>query len=109
MQSWWFVRSDITMFKFIRQPLCLLGHLAKRALSPLRIGYRLFRDEPNNPLNQDAFDENMLDVVVCALLKGTLRFNKESNELICDEIGAAYLIVNSNMILQDARKLDGNS
>ncbi|XP_063443337.1 protein preY, mitochondrial-like [Mytilus trossulus] len=53
------------------------------------------------------FDESMLEFVVCPLSKTQLRYDKENNELVCDEIQVAYPIINGipNLIPQDARKL----
>ncbi|VDH96342.1 Hypothetical predicted protein [Mytilus galloprovincialis] len=53
------------------------------------------------------FDESMLEFVVCPLSKTQLRYDKDNNELVCDEIQVAYPINNGipNLIPQLARKL----
>ena len=53
----------------------VLGRLSRRTDPHIaRTGCRLFADEPNNPINKDAFDEKMLDILVCPLSKSPLRY-----------------------------------
>jgi uncharacterized protein YbaR (Trm112 family) len=54
------------------------------------------------------FDIRMLQHLACPLSKASLRYEKETNELICDEIKVAYPIVDGvpNFIPQLARKLN---
>lgn len=61
------------------------------------------------------FDETILEVLVCPVSKKPLRYDKEKNELVCEESGIAYPIVDGipNLVPQDARiinkdTVDGN-
>ncbi|XP_008309460.1 protein preY, mitochondrial isoform X1 [Cynoglossus semilaevis] len=58
------------------------------------------RDEEQPP-----FDPHLLRVLVCPLSKKALRYNSETSELINDELGIAYPVIDGipNMIPQDAR------
>ncbi|KAG9272118.1 protein preY, mitochondrial [Astyanax mexicanus] len=49
--------------------------------------------------------ESVLQLLVCPLSKTPLRYNKETNELINEELGIAYPIIDGipNMIPQDAK------
>ncbi|MBN3302126.1 protein preY, mitochondrial [Amia ocellicauda] len=55
------------------------------------------------------FDTSLLEVLVCPLSKKRLRYEEHTNELINEELGIAYPIVNGipNMIPQDARMIGG--
>nr|XP_061783875.1 protein preY, mitochondrial-like isoform X1 [Nerophis lumbriciformis] len=57
------------------------------------------------------FDSSLLDFLVCPLSKKTLRFDEKTNELINDELGIAYPIIDGipNMIPQEARLLEKTS
>ncbi|KPP73247.1 protein preY, mitochondrial-like [Scleropages formosus] len=59
----------------------------------------------------NGFDTSLLEVLVCPLSKKTLRYDGETNELINDELGIAYPIIDGipNMIPQDARKVERSS
>ncbi|CAB1420167.1 unnamed protein product [Pleuronectes platessa] len=52
-------------------------------------------------------DEALLEILVCPLSKKPLRFDAETNELINEELGIAYPILDGipNMIPQEARLL----
>ncbi|XP_013888930.1 protein preY, mitochondrial [Austrofundulus limnaeus] len=54
---------------------------------------------------QPPFDSSLLDFLVCPLSKKPLRYDAKTNELINEELGIAYPIVDGipNMIPQDAR------
>lgn len=58
-------------------------------------------------IQNHTFDEKLLQHLVCPLSKKDLRYDRERNELICDELGIAYPIVNGipNLVPQDARRL----
>ncbi|XP_034751179.1 protein preY, mitochondrial-like [Etheostoma cragini] len=62
---------------------------------------------------QLSFDTSLLDFLVCPLSKKPLRYEANTNELINDELGIAYPIINGipNMIPQEARLLqkDGDT
>ncbi|KAM4553845.1 protein preY, mitochondrial [Fundulus diaphanus] len=53
------------------------------------------------------FDPSLLEVLVCPLSKKPLRYDADTSELINEELGIAYPIVDGipNMIPQDARLL----
>uniref|UniRef100_X2B9E2 Protein preY, mitochondrial n=1 Tax=Capitella teleta TaxID=283909 RepID=X2B9E2_CAPTE len=53
------------------------------------------------------FDEEMLEYLVCPLSKSRLRYDKAAQELVSEDLGVAYAIVNGvpNLLPQDARKL----
>ncbi|KAJ3596955.1 hypothetical protein NHX12_003355 [Muraenolepis orangiensis] len=55
--------------------------------------------------DQQHFDSSLLQVLVCPLSKKTLRYEVKTNELINEELGIAYPIIDGipNMIPQDAR------
>ncbi|KAM8861120.1 protein preY, mitochondrial [Synchiropus picturatus] len=53
------------------------------------------------------FDVSLLDFLVCPLSKKPLRYEAQTNELVNDELGIAYPIIDGipNMIPQEARLL----
>ncbi|TRY92971.1 hypothetical protein DNTS_023088 [Danionella cerebrum] len=56
------------------------------------------------------FDEALLEVLVCPLSKKPLRYDESSKELINEELGIAYPVIDGipNMIPQDARMIPKN-
>ncbi|XP_042352474.1 protein preY, mitochondrial-like [Plectropomus leopardus] len=56
---------------------------------------------------QPPFDASLLHVLVCPLSKKPLRYEPKTNELINEELGIAYPIIDGipNMIPQEARLL----
>jgi uncharacterized protein YbaR (Trm112 family) len=52
-------------------------------------------------------DKKLLDILVCPISKKPLSFNKETNELICDESELAYPIKDGIpvMLPEEARKI----
>ncbi|XP_068460164.1 protein preY, mitochondrial [Clinocottus analis] len=56
---------------------------------------------------QQPFDGSLLEFLVCPLSKKPLRYEAETNELINEELGIAYPIIDGipNMIPQEARLL----
>ncbi|XP_023125873.1 UPF0434 protein GDI0182/Gdia_2252 [Amphiprion ocellaris] len=60
---------------------------------------------------QPQFDASLLDVLVCPLSKKPLRYDAETNELINEELGIAYPILDGipNMIPQEARLIQKDS
>ncbi|KAI5617270.1 protein preY, mitochondrial, partial [Silurus asotus] len=54
---------------------------------------------------KEAFDVSLLEFLVCPLSKKPLRYEETTNELINEELGIAYPIIDGipNMIPQDAR------
>ncbi|XP_047453255.1 protein preY, mitochondrial [Mugil cephalus] len=76
-----------------------------RSVSPTSASARSFtdvKDEAHLP-----FDASLLDFLVCPLSKKPLRYEAKTNELINEELGIAYPIVDGipNMIPQEARLL----
>uniref|UniRef100_A0A4X2M1B6 Protein preY, mitochondrial n=2 Tax=Vombatus ursinus TaxID=29139 RepID=A0A4X2M1B6_VOMUR len=57
-----------------------------------------------------AFDAALLDVLVCPLSKKPLRYEVSTNELINEELGIAYPVIDGipNMIPQAARMIRRN-
>ncbi|XP_013410376.1 uncharacterized protein LOC106173711 [Lingula anatina] len=60
-----------------------------------------------SPQDEKKFDERMLQYLVCPVSKTPLRYDKENNELVCDNMHVAYPIVNGipNLVPTDARKI----
>merc|ERR1719495_2639511 len=54
---------------------------------------------------QKKLDDFLLSILVCLLSKKPLRYNEETNELVNDELGVAYPIVNGipNLVPEDGR------
>ncbi|XP_007558613.1 protein preY, mitochondrial [Poecilia latipinna] len=74
-----------------------------QTLTTCRVSVRSFaevKDEVQLP-----FDSSLLEVLVCPLSKKPLRYDANTNELINEELGIAYPIVDGipNMIPQEAR------
>jgi uncharacterized protein YbaR (Trm112 family) len=53
-------------------------------------------------------DAKLLEILVCPLTKGTLRYDREAQELISDQAGLAYPIRDGIpiMLVDEARSLD---
>ncbi|XP_033823879.1 protein preY, mitochondrial-like [Periophthalmus magnuspinnatus] len=83
---------------------CVGQTLRVPAISPAVVPVRSFTD-PVQDTVQPPFDASLLEVLVCPLSKKPLRYEAETNELINDELGIAYPVVDGipNMIPQDAR------
>ncbi|XP_062856163.1 protein preY, mitochondrial-like [Trichomycterus rosablanca] len=66
-------------------------------------GLRLF--QTSAAVKDEQFDVSLLQFLVCPLSKKPLRYEETTNELINDEHGIAYPILDGipNMIPQDAR------
>lgn len=49
----------------------------------------------------------LLEILVCPMCKGELFYDKENNELICDQSKLAYPIINGIpvMLIDEARKI----
>ena len=54
----------------------------------------------------DTLDKKLLEILVCPLSKKSLRYDENTNELICDESGLAYPIKDGIpvMLPEEARK-----
>ncbi|XP_030632636.1 protein preY, mitochondrial [Chanos chanos] len=66
---------------------------------------RYSSDGVKDNVNKQKFDESILEFLVCPLSKKPLRYQEQTNELINEELGIAYPIIDGipNMIPQDAR------
>ena len=55
-------------------------------------------------------DPKLLEILVCPLTKGPLRYDAEAQELISDKAGLAYPIRDGIpiMLVDEARSLEGN-
>ena len=57
----------------------------------------------------EKIDPKLLEILVCPLTKGPLRYDTETSELISDQAGLAYPVRDGIpiMLVDEARKLDG--
>jgi uncharacterized protein YbaR (Trm112 family) len=64
-------------------------------------------DKPAERHAANAVDPKLLEILVCPLTKGTLRYDRESQELISREAGLAYPIRDGIpiMLVDEARQL----
>ncbi|CAH1780481.1 unnamed protein product, partial [Owenia fusiformis] len=102
---------------FLRKSYCFVSRaialhstsLTKRVCHP-RLLYssprRLFSDDTG----EKKFDVSTLKDLVCPLTKKPLRYDPETNELISDDISAAYPIINGipNLTPEDARHMNSD-
>lgn len=60
------------------------------------------------PPDSARVDPRLLEILVCPLTKGPLRYDAAAQELICDEAGLAYPIRDGIpiMLVDEARRLD---
>ncbi len=63
---------------------------------------------PANKTAKATVDPKLLEILVCPLSKGPLRYDKEAQELISDQAGLAYPIRDGIpiMLVDEARPLD---
>ncbi|HEY0833926.1 MAG TPA: Trm112 family protein [Azospirillum sp.] len=61
--------------------------------------------------NQARVDPKLLEILVCPLTKGPLRYDAQANELISDRAGLAYPIRDGIpiMLIDEARRLDDHT
>lgn len=59
-------------------------------------------------MTADQVDPKLLEILVCPLTKGPLRYDAEARELISEQAGLAYPIRDGIpiMLVDEARKLD---
>ncbi|XP_072262909.1 protein preY, mitochondrial [Pyxicephalus adspersus] len=91
----------------VSRALCkCLSPLPAVRLQPLYTGAVLTAAEQQNKSSQ-AFDSSLLQFLVCPLSRKQLRYDESTNELINDDLGIAYPVVDGipNMIPQDARMI----
>ena len=64
---------------------------------------------PDTPRDVHDVDPRLLEILVCPLTKGPLRFDRERMELISERAGLAYPIRDGIpiMLADEARPLDG--
>lgn len=62
-------------------------------------------------MSERTVDPKLLEILVCPLTKGPLRYDREAQELISDRAGLAYPIRDGIpiMLADEARKLDDDS
>ncbi|XP_042609028.1 protein preY, mitochondrial isoform X1 [Cyprinus carpio] len=79
----------------------------QRSVRALKIRGQRSRSDAVKDGQSQTFDESLLEFLVCPLSKKTLRYDERSNELINEEFGIAYPIIDGipNMIPQDARMI----
>ncbi len=60
------------------------------------------------PIDEAAPDPRLLELLVCPLTKGALRYDRERNELVSEQAGLAYPIRDGIpiMLVEEARPLD---
>lgn len=79
-----------------------------RPVSAVKIrGQQRSRSDGVKDSESQPFDQALLEFLVCPLSKKPLRYDERSNELINEELGIAYPIIDGipNMIPQDARMI----
>ncbi|XP_076469916.1 protein preY, mitochondrial-like [Babylonia areolata] len=93
-----------------QQSYTLTAHNLCRTVAPASQTRQSSQDTTASQDN-NTFNEKTLEHLVCPLSKKELRYDKDNNELVCDEIGVAYPIVNGipNMVPQDARMLKNST
>lgn len=61
-------------------------------------------------MGERTVDPKLLEILVCPLTKGPLRYDAEAQELISEQAGLAYPIRDGIpiMLVDEARRLDGD-
>ena len=61
--------------------------------------------------DKQTVDPKLLEILVCPVTKGTLRYDSEAQELISEQAGLAFPIRDGIpiMLVDEARKLDGGN
>ncbi|KAK7493822.1 hypothetical protein BaRGS_00014963 [Batillaria attramentaria] len=108
IHSFWFLPSKGF---FLTGKLRLLHGAVQQWLPSPQMNAQHYSQESKSTDGSRQFDEKLLEHLVCPLSKKDLRYDKQRNELVCDEIGVAYPIVNGipNLVPQDARMLKKDS
>ncbi|KAK2841828.1 hypothetical protein Q5P01_012028 [Channa striata] len=91
------VIETVRISRYVKQ-----GSLLQR-ITPASVLVRSFTDVKDEV--QPPFDASLLEFLVCPLSKKPLRYEAKTNELINEELGIAYPIIDGipNMIPQEAR------
>ena len=65
-------------------------------------------DKPGDGKTQARVDPKLLEILVCPLTKGPLRYDSDRNELVSERAGLAYPIRDGIpiMLIDEARRLD---
>jgi uncharacterized protein YbaR (Trm112 family) len=65
-------------------------------------------DKAGEGKTQARVDRKLLEILVCPLTKGPLRYNSERNELVSERAGLAYPIRDGIpiMLIDEARRID---
>jgi uncharacterized protein YbaR (Trm112 family) len=65
-------------------------------------------DDQQTPPSSAAVDPKLLELLVCPLTKGPLRYDRARNELVSEQAGLAYPIRDGIpiMLVDDARPID---
>lgn len=65
-------------------------------------------DMPETSTSGAALDPALLDLLICPLTKGPLRYDRVRNELVSEQAGLAYPVRDGIpiMLVDDARQLD---
>ncbi len=63
------------------------------------------------PTTKSGVDPKLLEILVCPLTKGPLRYDRENQELISEQAGLAYPIRDGIpiMLVEEARPLDDDA
>ncbi|XP_040019452.2 protein preY, mitochondrial-like [Gasterosteus aculeatus] len=93
------------MYRGVAGRLVTEAGRVRRGVERAAFGPRLRRFSGAKDEAQPPFDRSLLRFLVCPLSKRPLRYEPETSELINDELGIAYPIVDGvpNMIPQEAR------
>ena len=61
--------------------------------------------------DQQSVDPKLLEILVCPVTKGPLRYEASAQELISEQAGLAFPIRDGipSMLVDEARKLDGDA
>ena len=81
-----------------------IGRIRIPVLGPLDI-------KRNKVMSAQTVDPKLLEILVCPLTKGPLRYDQNANELVSDQAGLAFPIRDGIpiMLVDEARKLDVDS
>jgi len=65
-------------------------------------------EDTGEPAGGVAVDPKLLDLLICPLTKGPLRYDRERNELVSEQAGLAYPVRDGIpiMLVDDARPID---
>ena len=61
-------------------------------------------------MSKQKADPKLLEILVCPLTKGPLRYDRDANELVSEQAGLAFPIRDGIpiMLIDEARSLDGD-